>query len=155
MFEPEKATEKAKDLVRMAVAKAARLEPLERFPLSVTDGALVIGGGLAGMVASLSMAAQGTEVHLVEREEELGGNLRHIHSTLDGKDVQAHLRELIDNVEQDELIHVHKASEIKNIAGYVGNFKLTRGIFQWTILWTSKLSRMICSAGLRSSWKSH
>ena len=125
MFEPEKATEKAKDLVRMAVAKAARLEPLQRFPLKVTRGALVIGGGLAGMVASLSLAAQGVEVHLVEREDELGGNLNHIHSTLDGKDVQAHLRELIDSVDQSELIHVYRSSEIKDIAGYVGNFETT------------------------------
>jgi heterodisulfide reductase subunit A len=125
MFEPEKATEKAKDLVRMAVAKAARLEPLQRFPLNVTKSALVIGGGLAGMVASLSLAAQGIETHLVEREEELGGNLKHIHSTLDGKDIQAHLRELIDSVDRNELINVYKGSEIKEISGYVGNFETT------------------------------
>ena len=125
MFEPEKATEKAKDLVRMAVAKAARLEPLQQYPLSVTKGALVIGGGLAGMVSSLSLAAQGIEVHLVEREEKLGGNLSHIHSTLDGKDVQERLRELVDAIDQNELIHTYKSSEIKAIDGYVGNFKTT------------------------------
>ncbi len=125
MFEPEKATEKAKDLVRMAVAKAAKLEPLQQYPLSVTKGALVIGGGLAGMISSLSLAAQGIDVHLVEREEELGGNLKHIHTTLDGKDVQAHLRELINAVDQDELIHVYRDSEVKVIDGYVGNFETT------------------------------
>jgi len=125
MFEPEKATEKAKDLVRMAVAKAARLQPLQRFPLNVTKGALVVGGGLAGMVASLSLAAQGIEVHLVEREEELGGNLRHIHGTLDGKDTQAHLRELVDGVSNNELISVHKGCKIKELSGYVGNFETT------------------------------
>ncbi len=126
MFEPEKATEKAKDLVRMAVAKAAKLEPLQRYPLSVTKGALVIGGGLAGMVSSLSLAAQGIETHLVEREDELGGNLRHIHSTMDGKtDVQERLRGLVDAVNQNELINVHKSSEIKEISGYVGNFETT------------------------------
>jgi heterodisulfide reductase subunit A len=125
MMEPEKATEKARDLVRAAVSKAARLEPLQRFPLNVTKSALVIGGGLAGMVASLSFAAQGIETHLVEREKELGGNLSHIHSTLDGKDVQAHLRELIDSVDQNELIHVYKGSEIEEISGYVGNFETT------------------------------
>jgi len=125
MFEPEKATEKAKDLVRMAVAKAAKLEPLQRFPLNVTKGALVIGGGLAGMVASLSLAAQGIEVHLVEREDELGGNLRHIHTTLDGKDMQARLKELVDGVDQNEFIHVYKGSEIKDVSGYVGNFETT------------------------------
>ena len=125
MFEPEKATEKAKDLVRMAVAKSARLQPLQRYPLDVTRSALVIGGGLAGMVSSLSFAAQGIETHLVEREEELGGNMRHIYSTLDGKDVQAHLRELIDSVNQNELIHVYKGSDIKEISGYVGNFQTT------------------------------
>lgn len=125
MFEPEKATEKAKDLVRMAVAKAARLQPLQQYPLSVTKGALVIGGGLAGMISSLSLAAQGIETHLVEREEELGGNLSHIHSTLDGKDIQARLRELIDAVDQNELIHVYRGSEVKKIDGYVGNFETT------------------------------
>jgi heterodisulfide reductase subunit A len=125
MFEPEKATEKAKDLVRMAVAKAARLEPLQRYPLDVTRSALVIGGGLAGMVSSLSFAAQGIEAHLVEREEELGGNMRHIYSTLDGVDVQARLRELIDSVNQNEFIHVYKGSDIKEISGYVGNFETT------------------------------
>ena len=125
MLEPEKATEKAKDLVRMAVAKAARLTPLQRFPLNVTRSALVIGGGLAGMVASLSLAAQGIEAHLVEREEELGGNLKHIYTTLDGKDIQAHLRELVDSVDQNELIHVYRGSEIKDISGYVGNFETT------------------------------
>jgi heterodisulfide reductase subunit A len=125
MFEPEKATEKAKDLVRMAVAKSTRLQPLQRYPLDVTRSALVIGGGLAGMVSSLSFAAQGVETHLVEREEELGGNMRHIYSTLDGVDVQAHLRELIDSVTQNELIHVYKGSDIKEISGYVGNFETT------------------------------
>ncbi|MFC1712545.1 FAD-dependent oxidoreductase [Candidatus Poribacteria bacterium] len=125
MFEPEKATAKAKDLVRMAVAKAARLEPLEQYPLSVTKGALIIGGGLAGMISSLSLAAQDIEVHLVERKEELGGNLSHIHSTLDGKDVQAHLRELVNAVDQNELIHVYRDSEVKQIDGYVGNFETT------------------------------
>ncbi|GAH78805.1 unnamed protein product, partial [marine sediment metagenome] len=76
--------EKAKDLVRMAVAKAARLEPLQRLRLSVIPRGLVIGGGISGMAAALSLARQGFEVYLVEKEKELGGLMKKIHYTLVG-----------------------------------------------------------------------
>ena len=75
---PEIATEKAKQLATMAVAKARKLRPITRSMFDVDRRALVIGGGLAGMTAALSIARQGYEVYLVEREAELGGNLRHI-----------------------------------------------------------------------------
>ncbi|MBU0599458.1 FAD-dependent oxidoreductase [bacterium] len=76
--EPEKATRKAKDLVRMAIAKARLLEPLYGNTIKVNQAALVIGGGLAGMQSAIDLAAQGFLVHLVEKEKELGGNLRRI-----------------------------------------------------------------------------
>ncbi|NPV53173.1 MAG: CoB--CoM heterodisulfide reductase iron-sulfur subunit A family protein [Firmicutes bacterium] len=123
MHEPGLATEKAKDLVRMAVARAALLEPLERLPISVKHSALIIGGGLAGMTAALDLARQGFEVHLVERELELGGHLRRIYFTLEGKDVQAHLEDLIRRVDGEPLIHVYLGCVVSEIAGYVGNFK--------------------------------
>jgi heterodisulfide reductase subunit A len=84
------ATEKAKELVRMAVAKARRLRPIERGTFDVNHRALVIGGGLAGMTAALSIAEQGFGVTLVEREAGLGGNLRHIYTTLPGSEVSHH-----------------------------------------------------------------
>ncbi|MDI6638653.1 MAG: CoB--CoM heterodisulfide reductase iron-sulfur subunit A family protein [Bacillota bacterium] len=123
MHEPEKATEKAKDLVRAAVAKAALLEPLERLPIEVKRSGLVIGGGLAGMIAALDLADQGFQAYLVEAGSELGGHLRRIHYTLGGDDVQAYLRELTARVVSNPLIEVHTSSEVMEIAGYLGNFR--------------------------------
>ena len=125
MREPEKATAKAKDLVRMAVSKAALIEPLQRIMLDVTKAGLVIGGGLAGMTSALRMADEGYEVHLVEREDELGGNLRHIHYTLTGEDTQAYLKNLLGRIEENPLIHVYTGAEIRQVDGYVGNFETT------------------------------
>jgi heterodisulfide reductase subunit A len=129
MHEPEKATEKAKDLVRMAVGKASLLVPLERGRMGVTPEALVIGGGLSGMIAAQEIAKQGFQVHLVEKTGELGGNLRRIHYTTGepGKeeDPQSRLRELIDEIEEDERIQIYRNSHVKEIEGYIGNFKST------------------------------
>ncbi|MGE5588433.1 MAG: FAD-dependent oxidoreductase [Clostridia bacterium] len=123
MHEPEKATDKAKALVRAAVAKAALLEPLERLPIEVQRSALVIGGGLAGMIAALDLADQGFKAYLVESEAELGGHLRKINRTLGGDDVQAYLRELVARVVSRPLIEVHTSSEVVEIEGYLGNFR--------------------------------
>ena len=120
--EPELATEKAKALVRMAVARARKLEPLHRVALDLDRHALVIGGGAAGMNAALALAEQGFPVYLVEREGELGGYLRHIRYTLDGLDPQAYLRDLIAQVESHPLITVFKGTEVVGIEGFVGNF---------------------------------
>ncbi|RLA92932.1 MAG: hypothetical protein DRG69_08045 [Deltaproteobacteria bacterium] len=106
MKEKERATEKAKDLVRMAVTAAALLQPLQRERLPVHKRALVIGGGLAGMTAALGFASAGFEVFLVEREAALGGNLRHLRYTLRGKDPQALLQELIEKVAAHPSIYV-------------------------------------------------
>lgn len=123
MNEPEKATEKAKDLVRMAVNKAREIEPIERIKLPVTPKALVIGGGISGMTAALNFASQEYETFLVEKQEELGGFARHIYHTLEGGDVQAFLTDLIKKVQSNKLIHVYTDAEIENIDGYIGNFK--------------------------------
>ena len=125
MHEPAAATEKAKDLARMAVAKAQRLEPLQRQSLPVTPVGLVIGGGLSGMTAALSLAEQGFEAYLVEREEELGGMLRKIHATLEGHDVQAYRSELVERVDANPRVHVFTGTEVEDISGYVGNFSTT------------------------------
>ena len=123
MNEPEKATQKAKDLVRMAVNKAREIEPIERIKLPVTPKALVVGGGISGMVAALNFASQEFETFLVEKQEELGGFARHIYHTLEGGDVQEFLTDLIKKVQSNKFIHVYTDAEIENIDGYIGNFK--------------------------------
>jgi len=125
MHRPQAATEKAKDLVRMAVAKTRGLAPLPRYPLDVIPRGLVIGGGLAGMTAALALADAGFETYLVEKDRELGGILRHIYYTLEKDGIQAYLRELVDRVQAHPLIGVFTEARIEDIAGYVGNFRTT------------------------------
>ncbi len=120
--EKEAATEKAKDLIRMSAARVCHLEPLQEFDLPVNKVAMVIGGGIAGMTSALSIANQGHEVHLVEKEKELGGIARKLHYTLEYLDVQAYLRELMKKVYQHPLIHVYTDAAITEATGYVGNF---------------------------------
>ncbi|TAK34867.1 MAG: CoB--CoM heterodisulfide reductase iron-sulfur subunit A family protein [Chloroflexota bacterium] len=120
--EKEEATQKAKDLIRMSVARTARLEALQEFDLPVNKAALVVGGGIAGLTCALSIANQGHEVHLVEKEADLGGMARRIHTTLERLDVQAYLRDLIRKVYQHPSVHVYTDAAITEATGYVGNF---------------------------------
>ena len=130
--EKEEATQKAKDIIRMSVARACHLEPLQEFDLPVNKAALVVGGGIAGMTCALSIADQGHEVHLVEKESDLGGIARKIHYTLEGLDVQAYVRDLVRKVYQHPLIHVYTEATITEATGYMGNFvtkvKSERGV---------------------------
>jgi len=121
-LEKEDATDKAKDLIRMSVARACYLEPLQEIDLPVDKRALVVGGGIAGMTCALSIADQGHEVHLLEKEKELGGTARRIHYTLEGLDVQAYLHELAQRVYKHPSIHVYTDAVITEATGYVGNF---------------------------------
>ncbi|MGC9081883.1 MAG: FAD-dependent oxidoreductase [Anaerolineae bacterium] len=127
----EGATKKAKDLVRMAVAKAARLEPLYRTRVPVQKAALVIGGGAAGLNAALTLARQGFPVHLVERSDRLGGHLLHLRHSLqeatgDGErmwlDPQAYARALVGRVAAEPLITVHLNTEVLETSGFVGQY---------------------------------
>ena len=120
--EKEEATRKAKDLIRMSVARAELLEPLPEFELPVHPAALVVGGGVAGMTAALSIAEQGHDVHLVEKEAELGGMARRLHTTLDGLDVAAFLQHRIRQVYRHPRIHVLTGAAIQAADGFVGNF---------------------------------
>ena len=122
MHEPEKATEKAKDLIRMTVAKARLEEPLKPLSIPVNHSALVIGGGVAGMISALNLADQGFEVHLIERSSELGGMARRIHYTIDNGDVQTFLSHLIEKVKEHPKIRVCCNTRIVDAYGYVGNF---------------------------------
>jgi heterodisulfide reductase subunit A len=121
----EEASQKAKDIVRMSVARAVHLEPLQESRLPVTHVALVVGGGIAGMTAALSLADQGFEVELIEKGPELGGMARRIGTTLAGLDVQAHVRDLVRRIYRHQLVHVSHAATITETSGYVGNFVTT------------------------------
>jgi heterodisulfide reductase subunit A len=120
--EQKDATQKAKEIVRMSVARTAFLEPLQEFKLPVDKRGLVIGAGLAGMTSALSLANQGFEVYLVEKDKDLGGMARRIYSTLEGVDVQALLDDMIRKVYRHSSIHVYTDSTVTEASGYVGNF---------------------------------
>lgn len=124
----EAATEKSRDLVRMAVAKAGLIEPLPETQIDVIRKALIIGGGLAGMTAALSLADQGFESFLVERTTKLGGMLRNIHYTLEGEDPAAHLNHLIDRVLAHDKITVFTSAQIEKVDGFVGSFSTTLSV---------------------------
>ena len=120
--DPEAATNKAKDLIRMAVARASLLEPLNARTITVNKRALVIGGGIAGMTAALGVADQGFEVVLIEKNPHLGGLARELTDTIEGDDVQAHLSDVIALVEQNKNIQVLTESLIVDFKGFKGNF---------------------------------
>jgi heterodisulfide reductase subunit A-like polyferredoxin len=122
MRQKEGATEKAKDLVRMAVANARWIQSLDQLMVPVVPKGLVVGAGVTGMNASLNLAEQGYEVYLVEKEADLGGNLRNLYYTLEGEDVQAYLNDLIQRVTNHPSIHVMTNAEIVDFSGSRGNF---------------------------------
>jgi heterodisulfide reductase subunit A len=120
---PEEATQKARELVKGAVAKARLIQPLKELTIPVIAKGLIIGGGIAGMTTALELANQGFESFLIEKSDKLGGNAWRVHYTLDGKDIPELLNEMIEKVGQNELIHLYKNTEIKEVSGYIGNFK--------------------------------
>ena len=120
--EPGRATRKAMSLVSGSVGKARLLQPITASTVGVTPAALVVGGGASGMAASLSLARQGYAVYLVERQGELGGNLRHIRRSIDGYDWQAFLEQQISETSSHPLIRVFLGSEVAETRGFVGNF---------------------------------
>lgn len=122
---PEEATEKAKDLICMAVARARFSEPLPHPRLAVNRSAIVVGGGVAGMVSALALANQGFKVCLVEKEDHLGGKGLKIRKTWRGEDVQAYIINLVKEIESHAFIEVHTRTYIKEFSGSVGNFRST------------------------------
>jgi len=124
--EGEKATQKAKDLVRMGVARAAALEPKQYIVAPVNPSALVIGGGISGLTACSSLADRGFKVILVEKEDELGGRLRDLYklypSNIDASEI---LKKKIKEVKEHPQVEVFVSSEIKSVKGYIGNYDVT------------------------------
>jgi len=119
------ATAKARDLVRMAVAKACLLEPLKLFEVPVTRRALVVGGGPAGLTAALSLAEQGFPSYVIEREDQPGGNLRRLRSTAEFAEARDLLDELVGRVDAEPLIEVLTGVEMESFSGYAGHFTTT------------------------------
>jgi len=125
MKEPEKATEKAGDLIRMGIAKARLLQPLEEIEIKVAPSAMVIGGGVVGMEAALNLAKQDFDVHLVEKEPELGGTLRSINMLFQTNQEAAKLvKTLAEQVKSHPRIKTHLSSKIKQVTGFIGNFEV-------------------------------
>jgi len=125
MHAPEEATGKAKDLVRMAVAKSNLLQPLTSALVDVTQSGLVIGGGIAGMTAALGLAEEGFPVYLVEKEENLGGLANRIHYTLTGENPQEYIETLEQKLKENPLVTIYTEIEVEKVDGYVGNFTTT------------------------------
>jgi len=122
MNQPEKATAKAKDLVRMAVAKAAYVEPLSQVILDVTPAVLVVGGGAAGMEAALGVANQGYQAYLVERSNQLGGVALQLYSTWQGEKVAPYLNDLIGKVQHNDKIRIFLETQVTHTTGTIGSF---------------------------------
>jgi heterodisulfide reductase subunit A len=123
LHQPEAATQKSMDLVRMAVAKARLLEPLDYITVPVNKTALVVGGGVTGMTAALNLADQGFVVHLAERRDQLGGNALKLHTSWRGGLVRPRLEELIRQVENHPNLTVHYGAIVADVSGVVGNFR--------------------------------
>lgn len=121
--EPEVATRKAKDLIRMSVARARVLDPLHKISLGLSQNALIVGGGLAGLTAAQSLAEQGFGVYLIEREKELGGNLSKVFSTLQGNDPKEYLRQLIEKVKTNSNITLLLSASLLKTSGFIGNYR--------------------------------
>ncbi len=120
------ATEKAKDLIRMAVAKARFLKPQTESELEINRSSLVVGGGISGMAAAKSLAEQGFNVHLVEKESELGGTLRKLHRLEPtGQDSSEVLSKFVSAVLNNKRIHVHTSTLVDEVEGFIGNFTCT------------------------------
>jgi len=123
--EPQKATAKSKDLARMAVARAAALKPIQEMSFPVEKRGLVFGGGLAGITAVLSLARQGFDATLVECTDHLGGQLNHLHYTIEGEDVQPLLEDLLHRVEAEPRVRVLLNTRLVDFGGHVGRFTAT------------------------------
>ncbi len=122
---PAQATEKAKDLVRMAAAKVARMEPLEETELPINHTAMVVGGGISGMAVAKSLADQGFETHLIEQSDHLGGQAVNLYHTAKGESVPENLEKLVGSIEGHDNIRLHLNTRIQNVEGFVGNFQTT------------------------------
>ena len=123
MKDAEGAYEKAKDLVKMGVAKAVKLEPLEKIKVDINPAALVIGGGVTGMSAALNLSQQGFKTYLIEKESRLGGRLQSLNRLFPYDiDASEFISNMISKVENASNLEVLTSAKVKNIDGFVGNY---------------------------------
>jgi heterodisulfide reductase subunit A len=120
--EPEKATQKAKELVQMSVARARLLEPLYKVDVPLTHAAVVVGGGVAGMTAASALGDMGHEVHLIERSDRLGGHVLNLGPTTKGNDPAALVQDLEQRLIDNPNVKIHLQSELVDFHGFIGNF---------------------------------
>jgi len=122
---PREATEKAKDLIKMAVAKARLLMPLQTIEVPVTNKALVIGGGIAGMNAALDLAEMGFKVYLLEKSESIGGHMAQLDKTFPTLDCSICIEgpKMVD-VGRHPNIEIISYADLLSVSGYIGNFKV-------------------------------
>ncbi len=126
MTEKEAATDKSMDLVRMAIAKSNLIKPQKEEKIAVIPTAIVIGGGISGMTASLELANQGFKTYIVEKEKKLGGNLNKLNILYPiQEDASIFLNEIVGKVENHNNIEVHLESTINNVLGYIGNYDVS------------------------------
>ncbi len=124
-YPKEEAFEKAKDLIRMGVAKAIKLEPLDTVTININPNALVIGGGISGMSAALSLSRQGFKTYLVEKEEKLGGRLNSLYKLFPHDiDATEFVQKIISNVNNAQNLEIYTHAKVKNVDGFVGNFEV-------------------------------
>jgi heterodisulfide reductase subunit A-like polyferredoxin len=132
MKEKEQATEKAIDLIRMALARTRRLEPVEDQRLPMTRSSLVIGGGVAGMTAALNIVDQGFPVTLVEASDTLGGNALKLDTTIKGEKIAPFVEDLKQRVLSNDKIDVKTQAKVEEVQGFVGAFKTRIGLSDGT-----------------------
>jgi heterodisulfide reductase subunit A len=120
--QPEKATTKAKDLIRMSVARARMLEPLYKVDVPLTHTAVVVGGGVAGMTAAAALGDMGHEVHLVERDAALGGRVLELDQTIKGSRPADFVAALEQRVVDNPNVKIHLAAKLEDFHGFIGNF---------------------------------
>ncbi len=125
MNQPELATSKAKDIIRIAAVKAKHLKPLYPGSVKIKHDALIIGGGVAGMTAAIELADQGFDTYLLEKSDRLGGYFSRLKYLSDKENPQELIKELIKIVESHPKIHLYKNAEIESFEGSEGNFKTT------------------------------
>ena len=122
--EPEQATEKAIELVKMSISRSYYLLPLEGDRIPIRQNAVIIGGGVSGMSAALSLAEQGFDVDIIEKSSQLGGNLTTINSTLENENLTGFKKQLIESVNTQRNIDIYLDSEIESVTGHIGDFKI-------------------------------
>jgi len=125
MTQKEDATQKAEELIEMAISKSRLLKPLKQSKLSIIPEALIIGGGISGITAALSIAEQGYTTHIIEKESQLGGNLNNLNQIFpEYQKASEFLNPLINQVKSHSQIKIHLGANVLDVKGSIGNYEI-------------------------------